>query len=188
MSPEWLTAIGTLGTFVVIAASAAAALFQLRHMRGSNQIVALTEVRETIESPAFQAAEQFITALAGRFNEPAVREGLLAQTFPPEFQPVRMVANFFETFGAFVKSGIIDHELACDLWGGVVDRNWDALRPVISSRRAMIGTPALWENFEYLARISKDFIAKYPDGTLPKNARRLPLPEPWPDSVRRNVS
>jgi hypothetical protein len=33
LSPEWLTAIGTIGTFVVIAASAAAALFQLRHMR-----------------------------------------------------------------------------------------------------------------------------------------------------------
>lgn len=53
MSPEWLTAIGTIGTFVVIAALAAAALFQLRHMRGSNQIMALTEVRETVESADF---------------------------------------------------------------------------------------------------------------------------------------
>ena len=60
MSPEWLTAVGTLGTFVVIAASAIAALLQLRHMRGSNQIIALNEVRETIESPAFQAAERFV--------------------------------------------------------------------------------------------------------------------------------
>lgn len=188
MSPEWLTAIGTLGTFVVIAASGAAALFQLRHMRGSNQIIALTEVRETIESPAFQAAEQFIVDLSARFDDPVVRQALLAQTFPAEFQPVRMVANFFETFGAFVKSGIIDRELACDLWGGVVDRNWDALRPVISSRRASMGTQALWENFEYLAILSKDFIAKYPDGTLPKHAPRLPLPEPWPGSVKPNVS
>src|SRR5437868_1592391 len=116
MSPEWLTAIGTIGTFVVIAASAAAALFQLRHMRGSNQILALTEVRETIESANFQAAELFISSLTKRFDDPAVREGLLAPFFPLEFQPVRYVANFFETFGAFVKNGIIDQSLACDLW------------------------------------------------------------------------
>ncbi len=186
MSPEWLTAIGTIGTFAVIAASGAAALFQLRHMRGSNQIVALTEVRETIESPAFQAAERFISELAGRYDDPEVRKGLSAPFFPLEFQPVRYVANFFETFGAFVKNGIIDAELACDLWGGVVVRNWDALGPVIASRRANMGTTALWENFEYLTTISKKFVDQYPDGTFPKKMERLPLPPPWPQAQPRS--
>ena len=60
MTPEWLTAIATAGTFIVIAASAVAAIFQLRHMRGSNQITALTECRETMESREFQDARQFI--------------------------------------------------------------------------------------------------------------------------------
>jgi len=188
MNPEWLTAIGTLGTFVVIAASAAAALFQLRHMRGSNQIVALTEVRETIESPSFQAAEYFISELTKRYDDPAVREALLAPFFSTEFQPVRTVANFFETFGALVKNGIVDEHIACDLWGGVVDRNWDALRPVIASRRENMGTTALWENFEYLAILSKNFIVKFPDGTLPRHLQRLPLPEPWPQSSKSNES
>jgi hypothetical protein len=55
MSAEWVTAIGTIGTFVVIAASAVAALVQLRHMRGSNQIAALNELRETMESESFQS-------------------------------------------------------------------------------------------------------------------------------------
>jgi hypothetical protein len=182
MSPEWLTAIGTLGTFVVIAASAAAALFQLRHMRGSNQILALTEVRETIESAAFQSAELFISELANRYDDPQVRKGLLAPFLPPELQAVRYVANFFETFGAFVKNGIIDSYLACDLWGGVVARNWEALGPVVASRRARRQTPGLWENFEYLAAISKKFHDDHSAGTLPKNAPRLPLPQPWPEA------
>ena len=60
MSAEWVTAIATLGTFIVIAASAVAALMQLRHMRGSNQIVALTECRETMESETFQNAREFV--------------------------------------------------------------------------------------------------------------------------------
>ena len=73
MSPEWLTAIGTLGTFVVIAASAVAALMQLRHMRAGNQIVALNEARETIESPAFQETLLFTRELPQRLTDPEVR-------------------------------------------------------------------------------------------------------------------
>ncbi len=184
MSPEWLTAIGTLGTFLVIAASAAAALFQLRHMRGSNQIIALNEIRETIESPAFQSAELFISELSTRFEDPAVRKALMSPFFPLEYQPVRMVANFFETFGALVKNGIIDHHIACDLWGGVVDRNWEGLRPLIISRRTRRRAPSLWTNFEYLAAISKEYSAAHMTGTFPKNVPRLPLPEPWPESAR----
>lgn len=38
MSAEWVTAIATAGTFVVIAASAIAALLQIRHMRSGNAI------------------------------------------------------------------------------------------------------------------------------------------------------
>lgn len=185
MSPEWLTAIGTIGTFVVIAASAAAALFQLRHMRGSNQIMALNEVRETVESPSFQAAELFIIQLTKRFDDPAVREALLAPFLTPEFQPVRMVANFFETFGALVKNGIIDEYIACDLWGGVVERNWDALQIITSSRRTARDAPQLWENFEYLATMSKRFLKTYPRGTYPRTMERLPLPDPWPEAKVR---
>ena len=46
MSTELVNTFATLGTFVVIAATAIAAIVQLRHMRGSNQIVALNELRE----------------------------------------------------------------------------------------------------------------------------------------------
>ncbi|HET9392038.1 MAG TPA: DUF4760 domain-containing protein [Candidatus Rubrimentiphilum sp.] len=183
MSPEWLTAIGTLGTFVVIAASAIAALMQLRHMRGSNQIIALNEVRETIESPAFQAAENFVVReLPPRFQDPAVREALTTPFFPPEYQPARTVANFFETFGALVKNGIIDQEIACDLWGGVATRAWEALAPLTANRRAIIGSAALWENFEYLTILSKRYAAQHPNGAFPKGMERLPLPEMWPET------
>ena len=189
MSAEWLTAVGTLGTFVVIAASALAALMQLRHMRGSNQIIALNEVRETIESPAFQAAESFVVReLPSRLEDPEVRAALLTPFFPSEYQPARTVANFFETFGALVKNGIIDQEIACDLWGGVAIRAWDALTPLTANRRAMLGASALWENFEYLAVLSKRYLESHPEGAFPNGMERLPLPQLWPEtSARHNV-
>lgn len=183
-SPEWVTAVGTLGTFVVIAASAIAALMQLRHMRGSNQIIALNEVRETIESPAFQVAESFVVReLPPRLDEPSVRAAMLMPFFPDEYQAVRTVANFFETFGALVRNGIIDSQIACDLWGGVVLRSWAALLPITANRRASRGVPALWENFEYLAVLSKRFSASHPEGAFPKGIERLPLPELWPETT-----
>ena len=56
MSLELWNTIGTVGTFVVIATTAIAAIVQLRHMRSSDQIAALNELRETIESEHYQAA------------------------------------------------------------------------------------------------------------------------------------
>jgi len=178
MSPEWLTAIGTLGTFVVIAASAAAALFQLRHMRGSNQIVALTECRETLESPEFGEAQNFVSfELPKRLKDPAERAKISQIPFEGEYKAIATVANFFESMGMFVKNGIIDPGLACDFWCYSVVRNWTALAPVITYVRKKIDVPALWENFEYMAVLSDDYLRTHPRGGFPEGMRRMPMDE-----------
>ena len=187
VSPEWLTAIGTLGTFVVIAASAAAALFQLRHMRGSNQIVALTECRETLESPEFGEAQNFVSfELPKRLKDPAEREKVAHIPFQGEYKAIATVANFFESMGMFVKNGIIDQHLACDFWCYSVVRNWQALAPVISYVRQEINVPALWENFEYMAVLSDDYLKAHPGGSFPAGTRRMPKDESLLDSIEDN--
>src|ERR671925_3502 len=98
MSPEWLTAVGTIGTFLVIAASAIAALIQLRHMRGNNQIVALTECRETLESPEFREAQRFVSyELPKRLEDPVERRRIAQpqSQFEGEYRAIDTVANFF---------------------------------------------------------------------------------------------
>lgn len=174
MSAEWVTAIATAGTFVVIAASAIAALIQLRHMRGSNQIVALTECRETMETPEFQRAQQFVSyELAQRLADAEECRRAVKVPFEGEYQAISTVANFFESMGLFVKRGIIDKDTACDVWAGVVLRNWNALVPVITYMRKTLGARSLWENFEYLAILSEDFTATHAS-TLPRGVRRMP--------------
>jgi hypothetical protein len=184
MSPEWLTAIGTLGTFVVIAASAAAALAQLRHMRAGNQIVALNEVRETIESPSFQETILLVRTLRERLSDPEIRRALAGTQFPAEYQNLRTLANFFEHVGTLVKNRIIDRGIAADLWGGVIIGNWNALSPIITNRRIVTDQPALWENFEYLAVVCDDFRKMHPDGSFPSGTRRMPSAERWPEVER----
>lgn len=162
MSAEWVTAIATAGTFLVIAASAGAALFQLRHMRGSNQIVALTECRETLESPYFRDAQRFVSyELPERLKDPQECLKVTQIPFSGDYEAIATVANFFESMGLFVKSGIIDRRIACDFWSFVVLRNWTALLPVTTYIRKTLNVPELWENFEYMAFLSERYQAKY---------------------------
>src|SRR5437868_15447803 len=98
-----------------------AALVQLRHMRSSNQITALTEIREALESPEFQSG---LTFNAGELQAIVRDPNRRHELFEPSelLQRVRTVANLFEGTGALVKAGIIDRDLACDIWGYVTLR------------------------------------------------------------------
>lgn len=174
MSPEWITAIAAAGTFVVIAASAIAALLQLRHMRGSNQIVALTECRETLESPEFRDAQRFVSyELPKRLNDPEQCRRAAQIPFTGEYEAIGTVANFFESMGLFVKSGIIDKHIACDFWAFVVMRNWEALLPITSYVRHKLDQPALWENFEYMAALSNRYQQEHPS-SYPSGMEHMP--------------
>lgn len=188
MSLEFLNTAATLGTLVVIAATAIAALIQLRHMRGSNQIVALTECRETLESPAFREAQRFVSyELPERLKNPedVLRIAQPQSQFQDEYQSIDTVGNFFENLGVFVKNGIIDSRLACDTWAHVVLRNWNALLPIITFVRDDLGSPAIWENFEYLALIARQFASENPEGTYPKGMPRMPEDRSFIESVKK---
>jgi hypothetical protein len=179
VSAEWVTAVATAGTFVVIAASAIAALLQLRHTRGSNQIVALTECRETLESDEFQNARQFLSLQVPELmKDPEMQRRLERPFFPAELRPAGNVANFFESMGAFVRFNIIDRRIACDLWCGVVVSSWNAMLPITRIRRRL--DPGIWENFEYLAVLSQEFMDRYPT-SYPAGMKRMPIEEPASD-------
>lgn len=186
MSADWITAIGTLGTFLVITASAIAAMVQLRHLRGSNQIAALTEFRKTMESDRFQTAQAFVSfELPKRLKDPA--EAVQAAILPlrGEYHALSTVANMFEALGGLVKSGVIDRDVACDVVALIVVRNWDAMVPVITYMRREVANKALWENFEYLALLSKRFIASHPGGAYPYGEPRLPEDDSLIDLLNR---
>ena len=184
MTAEWVTAWAALGTFVVIAASAGAALIQLRHMRGSNQITVLTEVRETLESPEFQEAVRYVLYdFARAYEYPNERAKMLDHVrLSTDYSQVRMVGNFFETVGSFARNGILDRDLACDLWHVVVMRNWDAMMPLITNTRLVTGNCDLFENFEYLAVLCTRWVARHPRGDYPTKMERMPASDLWPET------
>lgn len=175
MSAEWVTALATAGTFTVIAASALAALLQLRHMRSGNQIAAYNECRETMESRDFRVALAFIRDdLPDRLAVTGGAERLIAAG-GEEFAAVRMVANLFESMGLFVKTGMMEERIACELWSGIILDCWNHMRPVTMMVRER--DPSIWVNFEYMAALSQTYTERFPLGEYPAGVRRMPLRE-----------
>jgi Domain of unknown function (DUF4760) len=185
MSLQLANTLATFGTFVVIAATAIAALVQLRHARSSNQIEALAELREGTENPEMRSAERIVRHdLVQMMKDPAFRyelanqEAMTAQT-QSSWSDIRRVANFFENMGALVKNGLADERLVLDIFSDRVSFNWEVLSPVVVIVRESTTNEAIWENFEYLAVLAEDWMAAHPKGNYPAGVRRKKLKYAW---------
>ena len=191
MSMELVNTFATLGTFIVIAATAIAAVVQLRHMRGSNQITALNELRETMETPDFQAASHFVgTELPAKLRDPAFRYQMVhrfARTDEnrPLIAKVNSIGNFYENMGLLLKTGLVEQKLVMEMWFGNVTIDWENLAPITAMSRRSAGDDSLWENFEYLAVLAQDWLAAHPKGTYPTGMRRLALKDEWLEADRQ---
>jgi hypothetical protein len=177
MSLELLSAVASVGTFIVIAATAIAAIVQLHHLRGSNQIVALNEFREEFESPELKASRGSVADVAGRLDDPAVRRDLEADPLPDWLQTFQFPGRLFETLGGYVKHGIVSADIVCDLWGAPIIGFWKSMAPAIVIMRRSQGD-ALYENFEMLACMSQRWMERHPTN-YPKNLPRITPPDRW---------
>ena len=190
MSLELVNTLATFGTFLVIAGTAIAVIVQLRHARSSNQIEALAELREGTENPEMRLAERFVLHdLSERLKDPAFRYQVIhpnEMTVETQstWSDIRRVANFFENMGALVKSGLADKNFVLDIFSYRALSNWQRLIPVTMIVRQSFAS-AIWENFEYLAVLSQDWIAAHPGGTYPAGVRRFEMNYAWQEADKQ---
>ena len=183
MTLELWNTLATFGTFVVIAATAIAALVQLRHARGSNQIAALNELQDASHTAQFEAADHAVkTELEAKLKDPEFRYQMgnrAART--PETRAfmakIQTVGNFYENMGLLVKSGLVDRELALDTWNAQIAGDWERIAPFAAIARQRQGD-TLWENFEYLTVLAQDWSEAHPS-TYPRRVRRIALKNEW---------
>jgi Domain of unknown function (DUF4760) len=187
MPLELWNTVATIGTFVVISATAITAFVWLRHLRSSNQISVLNELRRAQEEPEYQAALKFVhTGLNVRMKDPKFRRQItafqkgqpVAEDSEEALSVLTTVADNYEIMGLFVKRGLVDRKSALDIWSLYVLMEWERLAPVTAVFRRS-GSDAVYENFEYLAVAAKDWLKTYPNGTYPKRTRRIRLYDEW---------
>jgi hypothetical protein len=187
MSLELLNALASLLTVCIIAATAIAAMVQLRHLRAGNQITAMLAIGEELSSKTFRDANSLLRhKFDALIDDPKFRaynaeaDRGASHDLIPEYEEVRdaatLVGNSFEELGILVKQGIVDKDIFLDRYSWVIVRAWSRLDKAVADSRTATGQAMLWENFEYLAAISEDWIRERPS-TYPKGMRRVSLPE-----------
>ncbi len=78
-----------------------------------------------------------------------------------------------------MKNGLVEENAFNELFGRLVDRSWELLRPAIAIMRRRRG-PTQYQNFEYLVVRYRAWHARHPTGRYPADVPRLPLEDPWP--------
>lgn len=180
MTAEVVTAAAASATFVVIAASAVAALIQLRHMSSNNELAALRAAMESWDSDRVQEALLFLrTEFPQRMQDEAYREEL-DSTGPVDRRthPELYICDFWDTLGVFVMHGLLREGAFLELGAEMVSINWDTIWPAVAIMRRKRGD-ALFIGFEYLADRGRLWSARHPKGFGAKHWTRRQLPDPW---------
>jgi hypothetical protein len=179
MPLELLNTLVSAGTFVVIAATAIAAVVQLRHMRMGNQLTGLLEVLSRVEDPVFNEwLERSKRLIEERLPDPNYRRAIASGSFERENNPWLNMMNSYEWVGSLVKHRLIPEEPFMDVYSARILKAWTVVEPVFAVARRG-GDPSLWENFEYLIVRSREWEKTFPNGAYPKGVPRLAYRDVW---------
>ena len=185
MTAEQITAFATLGTVIVIGASAIAALVQLRHMRASNELEAVLELHKDFRSAEVQNALHYVQQrLTAQLEDPQYRNELAAIGYvSSEAHPELTACNWFAQMGTVLKHGLIAEDTCMDLFARLIRYYWKALTPVIAIMRRARGA-GQYDEFEYLALRANAWLDRHPEGVFPRGMTRAQLSDPWLEKDR----
>lgn len=172
MTAEWVTALGSLATLLVVAIAAYAALRQMRHMRSGNRVAALLPLVDQYRSAELVDSQRYVMRKMNvDLEDPEVRRG--ASVIPHE-GPIRAALpfmNFYEGCGALVCEGVIELSL---LLRYIMPPSlvWDVAEDYIALARKGAG-PNVFENFEAMVVLERRYVERHGLALYPKHLPRL---------------
>ncbi len=171
-----------VGTLVIFAGTAIAALVQIRHLRTSNELDALLRITEQLRAEALQDSFDYVQSeLDAKIADTAYRKELGQRGYvDARRHPEMNVCNWFNEVGTLVKNRLIDERTFLDIFARLVRYYWGRLSPVVAIMRRERG-PGQFENFEYLAMLAERWQSLHPNGAYPRNAARLEPVDAWRD-------
>jgi hypothetical protein len=175
-----LNTAATIATFFVILATAVAAAYQLRHMQGRTQLQALVAILQDFRSDGLQEALRYVQSyLDQKLHDPQYREELDRIGFVDARTHHEMtVCNWFNGMGTLVKNQIVDPDVFLDHFSRLINQYWKMLSPVIAILRRNRGD-LQYQNFEYLAALSAQWVERHPKGVYPAQVPHMPVQDVW---------
>lgn len=189
MDATMIAAWAQVGTLVVILASVAAALIQLRHIRAGNQLQALLSLERDFRAPELQSALTYVQKeLPRRLDDPQYRRELETIGFvDPKAHPEMVACNWLNEMGTLVKRGYVSEDTFMDLFARLIVYCWRQVSPAIAVMRRLRGE-AQYHDFEYLALRAAAWLKRNPQGMFPHAVAREPLLDRWRDVDRREAT
>lgn len=172
---EKLNTVAAVGTFIVIALTALAALIQLRHMRASNQLEGLLSVLARVEDANFnnwltETKRQLPAMLADK----AYLASIIDNTFDRNVAWLQL-GNSYDWVGSLVKNRLIPIDAFLDVYAFRIVEAWNLMKPITVLARHDVGN-GVWENFEFLYIRGLEWTQKHQNGNYPRGVPRAPLP------------
>lgn len=172
---EILNTAAAIGTFVVIGATAIAAVIQLRHMRASNQLEGLLSVLARVEDTNFNTwLTDTQRQLPGLLGDPAYVRSVIDNTFDRSVAWLQL-GNSYDWVGSLVKNRLIPEEAFLDVYNFRVIQAWQLMVPITVLARHNVGD-SIWENFEYLYVRALGWAERHVNGNYPRHVPRAVLP------------
>lgn len=172
MTLEQWTTLASVGTFVVIAATAITALIQLGHIRRANQLAGLQNAFDILLNPGVRDLIDFVRHdLAERMKDPQFRALLHVTPVDRRQHPELYLCDMYNHIGSFVRNGLIDEHVYLQTEWYNVNLYWLLLRDVVAEGRKF--KPFTFENFEWLAARAERWAAEHPQGDYPADQRRM---------------
>lgn len=172
MTIEILTAVFSGLTLVVFIITAIAGVVQLHHLRSNTSLDGLMAVQRDWQQEQFQMWIGYLhRELPGKLTDPAYLEDYRNPPIDRRVHPELHVCDYYEQTGTYIKYGLIDRTAYLDIASSTIVTLWSAVWPAIRIMREPRG-PAPYENFEYLAVISKQWMERHPGGAYPANLPR----------------
>lgn len=180
MPVDLLSALAAVGTFIVVGATAVAAVIQLRHMRASNQLGALLSLERDFHDESLQESFRFVQGeLVYKMRDQAYRAELERIGFIDTRTHLEVsVLNWFNALGTLLKNGLVEETAFMDLFSRLAVQYWEILAPAIAILRRRRG-PGQYHSFEYLAIRARKWLSDHPQGSFPKGMSRIPLLDEW---------
>jgi hypothetical protein len=179
---ELINTLASVASTVVIAATAVAALVQLRHLRAQNQISGQLALRQVLLDRDFlEAVGRARQEVPMLMKEPAFRKyvadyhlGLAEdnERYDSLYEEILLVGRNLENIGNMVRNGLTDGRIFIEQWSPLVIVAWNAIEPLLRIRRVAERGDYAWEDFEYLTVLARRWLAEN-RSAYPRNVARI---------------
>ena len=180
MPLEFWSTVASIGTFIVIAATAITAVVQLRHIQSANKVAAIQTFASTYEGAELRDAFHVVrTELNQRLEDPSFRREIRTGNVDRLKHPEIQICNFFDQWGLYYRDGVIDKDSFMRVNAGLIVQFWERLEPVVALLADPVKGNYSFQQFEYLTVQARRWLERHPEGDYPKGEQRIQLTDSW---------